>query len=54
MTTIMTAVKDDDEVGFNVPHGREREGLPYAKEKGSRKERSSRLFFFFRMCRNTR
>jgi len=39
----MTAVKDDDEVGFNVPHGREREGLPYAKEKGSRKERSSRL-----------
>jgi hypothetical protein len=42
MTTIMTAVKDDDEVGFNVPHGRELEGLPYAKEKGSRKERSSR------------
>jgi len=38
MTTIMTAVKDDDEVGFNVPHGRELEGLPYAKEKGSRKE----------------
>ena len=41
-TMIMTAVKEGDEVGFNVPHGRELERLPYAKEKGSRKERSSR------------